>query len=167
MEPSLLLRSSTWLLVATTVGGLAMAYVRFSRKVNPPSWLAMAHGFFAAAGLTLLIYASLTVGIPTLANWGLVLLLCRSRRSGNEPRLSPQRDDIAGLAGNGACPARGRRLSDVARGDFWISKIGGFTSFPAPVRSDIGDGYLMDRDVPTKCVVLRGNEIGLCHIFPR
>ena len=75
MEPSSMLRASTWLLVATAVGGVAMAYVRFARKVNPPSWLAMAHGLLAAAGLTLLAYASLTVGIPTLANWGLVLLL--------------------------------------------------------------------------------------------
>jgi hypothetical protein len=75
MEPSLLLRTSTWLLVATAVGGLAMAYVRFARNANPPSWLAMAHGFLAAAGVTLLAYASLTVGIPALANWGLVLLL--------------------------------------------------------------------------------------------
>ena len=75
MEPSLLLRTSAWLLVATAIGGLAMAYVRFARNANPPSWLAMAHGLLAASGVTLLAYAALTVGVPALANWGLVLLL--------------------------------------------------------------------------------------------
>jgi hypothetical protein len=33
------------------------------------------HGLLAAAGLTLLLYAAFAVGIPTLANAGLVLLV--------------------------------------------------------------------------------------------
>ena len=94
MEPKLLLHSSAWLLVATALGGLAMAYVRFGRRENPPSWLAMAHGFLAAAGVTLLAYASLTVGVPTLANWGLVLLLIAAA-GGVVMNLGYQLKDVA------------------------------------------------------------------------
>lgn len=52
-----------------------MAITRLSKNVNPPSWLAMLHGFLAAAGATLLLYAALVIGIPSLANVGLALLL--------------------------------------------------------------------------------------------
>jgi glucose uptake protein GlcU len=52
-----------------------MAFVRFSKQLNPPNWLAMLHGLLAAAGLTLLLYAAFAVGIPTLANVGLVILV--------------------------------------------------------------------------------------------
>lgn len=41
---------------------------------RPPSWLAMAHGLLAGSGLTLLLYAGLTAGIPSLAWIGIVLL---------------------------------------------------------------------------------------------
>ena len=53
-----------------------MALIRFSqRESNPPAWLAMLHGFLAAAGLTLLAFTALTVGIPGIALAGLALLL--------------------------------------------------------------------------------------------
>ena len=76
MNSTLLLQSSAWLLVGTAAGGLLMALIRFGRQgSNPPAWLAMLHGFLAAAGLTLLTFAALTVGIPGLALGGLALLL--------------------------------------------------------------------------------------------
>lgn len=76
MNSTLLLQSSAWLLVVTAAGGLLMAFIRFGRQgSNPPAWLAMLHGFLAAAGVTLLTFAALTVGIPGLALGGLVLLL--------------------------------------------------------------------------------------------
>ena len=45
-------------------GGLWMAVMRFMSQRNPPAWLAMVHGFLAAAGLTLMIYAWTTGGAP-------------------------------------------------------------------------------------------------------
>ena len=79
MDPSLLLRTSTVLLALTAVGGLVMALIRFAgRQQNPPSWLAMAHGFLAAAGLTLLAYAWWTLAISALAAWALLLFLIAS-----------------------------------------------------------------------------------------
>ena len=76
MNSTLLLQSSAWLLVITAAGGLVMAFIRFrGRGSNPPAWLAMLHGFLAAAGLTLLAFAALTVGIPGIALAGLALLL--------------------------------------------------------------------------------------------
>ena len=76
MNSTLLLQSSAWLLVATAAVGLFMAFIRFGRRgLNPPAWLAMAHGFLAAASVTLLTFAALTVGVPGLALGGLALLL--------------------------------------------------------------------------------------------
>ncbi|MDQ6620685.1 MAG: hypothetical protein M3Z31_13490 [Pseudomonadota bacterium] len=76
MNPTLLLQTSAWLLAVTAAGGLIMAFIRFGRQgLNPPAWLAMLHGFLAAAGLTLLAFAALTVGIPGIALAGLALLL--------------------------------------------------------------------------------------------
>lgn len=69
-----MLQTASILLLLTALGGLAMAAVRFARKVNPPSWLAMAHGFLAASGLTLLAYAGLTDRVHGAAITGLVLL---------------------------------------------------------------------------------------------
>jgi glucose uptake protein GlcU len=56
-------------------GGLIMAGVRAFADRNPPAWLTMFHGLFAAAGLTLLLFAAFTVGVPKYATWGLVLLI--------------------------------------------------------------------------------------------
>lgn len=75
MEPYLMLQASTWLFVATGLGGVVMALIRFSSSRNPPSWLAMLHGFLGAAGLTLLVYAVLTSDVPNNAFLALLLFL--------------------------------------------------------------------------------------------
>lgn len=73
MEPTLMLRTSVALLTITALGGLVLAWARFGQKRQPPTWLAMLHGFLAAAAVTLLAYAAFTVGVPTLAWIGLLL----------------------------------------------------------------------------------------------
>lgn len=70
-----MLATATILLGLTAVGGLVMAIIRFSGAERPPSWLAMGHGLLAASGLTLLLYAGLTAGIPRLAWLGVALLM--------------------------------------------------------------------------------------------
>ena len=75
MEPNLSMQAATVLLGAGAVGGLVMAGIRLKGAERPPSWLAMGHGVLAAAALTLLTYAALTVGIPQLAQFGLGLLI--------------------------------------------------------------------------------------------
>ena len=52
-----------------------MAGIRFTGKPAPPSWLAMLHGFLAAAGLTLLAYAYFTAAVPASAAIALLLFL--------------------------------------------------------------------------------------------
>ena len=75
MDPTLVLQTSAVILTISAIGGLAMALIRFTSGVNPPIWLAMLHGFLSAAAVTLLLYASLVVGLPRLANIALVLFL--------------------------------------------------------------------------------------------
>ncbi|HET7063184.1 MAG TPA: hypothetical protein VFI49_02840 [Rudaea sp.] len=75
MEPNLVLRTCAVLLALAASGGVTMAVMRFGGKPNPPAWLAMLHGFMAAAALTLLLYASATVGLSVVANAALVLFL--------------------------------------------------------------------------------------------
>ena len=74
MNSLTMLQTSSILLLLTAAGGLVMALQRIAQKANPPSWLAMAHGFLAASGLTLLAYAGLTDRIAGSAMVGLVLL---------------------------------------------------------------------------------------------
>ena len=74
MNVASVLWTSTILLVITAAGGLVMAGVAFKGN-QPPTWLAMLHGFLAAAALTLLLYAAATVGLPGMALTALVLLL--------------------------------------------------------------------------------------------
>jgi drug/metabolite transporter (DMT)-like permease len=73
-----MLQTASILLLLTSLGGLVMAAIRFARKANPPSWIAMAHGFLAASGVTLLVYAGLTDRVHGAAMFGLVLLLAAS-----------------------------------------------------------------------------------------
>lgn len=75
MEPNLMLQTSTALFAISALGGAVMAILRFSGRPHPPSWLAMVHGFLAAAGLTLLIFAAFTASLPGLATLALVLFL--------------------------------------------------------------------------------------------
>jgi len=75
MESLMIMKTATCLLVIAALGGILMAGMRFSGKPHPPAWLAMLHGFLAAAAVTLLLYAWFTVGLPRLAGWGLLLLV--------------------------------------------------------------------------------------------
>lgn len=77
MEPVLILRTAAVLLGITAVGGIIMAGIRFGGAGDrqPPVALAMLHGFLAAAAVTLLLYAAITVGLPGLALVALVLFL--------------------------------------------------------------------------------------------
>lgn len=75
MNPMTMLHTASVLLLLTVAGGVLMAIQRYARHSNPPDWLAMAHGLLAASGLTLLIYAAVTEGVPGGAAAGLVLLL--------------------------------------------------------------------------------------------
>lgn len=56
-------------------GGLVMAGIRLFADRNPPAWLAMLHGLLAGAGLTLLLFAAFTIGLPKYALWALILLI--------------------------------------------------------------------------------------------
>jgi len=75
MEPYMSMQAATVLLGAGALGGLVMMGIRLKGEARPPSWLAMVHGVLAAAALTLLIYAALTVGIPMLALYAIGLLV--------------------------------------------------------------------------------------------
>lgn len=75
MEPNMELQTATALFAISAVGGLVMAGIRFSGRPHPPIALAMLHGLLAAAGLTLLIYAALTVGAPPMAQLSAVLFV--------------------------------------------------------------------------------------------
>src|SRR5512144_3149096 len=75
MEPNLILRTCAVLLDIAAIGGVTMAVMRFGGQPRPPTWLAMLHGFLAAAALTLMLYASATVGLSVVANAALALFL--------------------------------------------------------------------------------------------
>ena len=67
MQPYIMLQVAAVLFGIAALGGLVMAGMRFTGIPRPPAWLAMVHGLLAAAGLTLLIYAAMSVGIPLMA----------------------------------------------------------------------------------------------------
>jgi hypothetical protein len=75
MEAGLMLRTAVVLLALTGAGGLLMAGLRFTGRPRPPDWLAMLHGLLAGAGLTLVIYAWATAGLPGGAMLGLAVLV--------------------------------------------------------------------------------------------
>jgi hypothetical protein len=75
MDAIAMLQAAVALFGVAALGGLVMAGVRFSRKVNPPVWLSMLHGLLAAGGLTLVAYAALVAGVSSRAQIALVLLL--------------------------------------------------------------------------------------------
>ncbi|WP_395407567.1 hypothetical protein ACHMW6_13290 [Pseudoduganella sp. UC29_106] len=64
MDSLTTLTSSSVLLGLAALGGLLMVLIRLGKKTNPPHWLAMVHGFIAAAGVTLLCYVALFAPIP-------------------------------------------------------------------------------------------------------
>jgi hypothetical protein len=75
MEPLRTMETATVLLLLAALGGLVLAGMRFAGKPYPPTWLAMLHGFLAAAAVTLLIYAAATVGLPSLAQYATLLFV--------------------------------------------------------------------------------------------
>jgi len=75
MQISSILWTSVVLLALAAGGGLLLAAIAVKGNHAPPIWLAMGHGFLAAAALTLLLYAAATVGLPGMAPAALVLLL--------------------------------------------------------------------------------------------
>jgi hypothetical protein len=74
MSPDALIKTAAVLIFLTALGGLAMAGLR-AKMDRPPAWMAMGHGFLAAAGLTLLLYAAFTTGLPKIMVVGVLLLL--------------------------------------------------------------------------------------------
>lgn len=52
-----------------------MALIRLGKNANPPHWIAMLHGFIAAAGVTLLAYVTIFAHVPSLAQIGLLAFL--------------------------------------------------------------------------------------------
>ena len=75
MNAELMLQVSALLFLVAALGGATMAVIRFGGKHNPPAWLAMVHGLLAAAGLTLLAYATLVADVPRIAQLALLLFL--------------------------------------------------------------------------------------------
>lgn len=69
-----LLQTATILLLLTALGGVAMAVARLAHNTNPPAWLAMAHGFLAAAAFGLLAYAAFQRNVPASALTGIAVL---------------------------------------------------------------------------------------------
>lgn len=75
MNAHTMLWTAIVLFAVAAAGGLVLAAVRVFGKRNPPAWLALLHGLLAGAGLTLLLFAAFSTGVPLLAVWALVLLL--------------------------------------------------------------------------------------------
>lgn len=75
MQAMGMIQAAAGLFAVAAAGGIVMAAIRVAAKRNPPHWLAMGHGFLAGAGLTLLVYAALTVGLPQRALLALVLFV--------------------------------------------------------------------------------------------
>jgi hypothetical protein len=75
MDAQTMFRTAIVLLGITALGGLLMAGMRFSGRPLPPSIIAMVHGLLAASGLTLILYAGVTSGIPGGGLAGLALLV--------------------------------------------------------------------------------------------
>ena len=75
MDVQTMLRTAVVLLAIAALGGLLMAGMRFSGRPHPPTLITMVHGLVAASGLTLILYAAFTAGLPGGGWLGLVLLL--------------------------------------------------------------------------------------------
>jgi ABC-type amino acid transport system permease subunit len=57
------------------LGGATMAVMRLRGTPRPPDWMAMGHGAAAAVGVSFLIYAAFTTGIPAMAQLALGLFV--------------------------------------------------------------------------------------------
>jgi hypothetical protein len=75
MDAIPMLRATVALFAIAAAGGLVMAGIRLFATRNPPAWLAMLHGLLAAAGISLLAYATLVFAAPSPAGWALFLFV--------------------------------------------------------------------------------------------
>jgi hypothetical protein len=75
MDAISMFRSAVVLFAIAAAGGLAMAGIRLLGRSNPPAWLSMLHGLLAAAGITLVAYATWRGGVPAIAGWALLLFV--------------------------------------------------------------------------------------------
>jgi hypothetical protein len=75
MNTLTMMTTAVVLFALAAVGGLTMAVIRFRGADRPSSAIAMAHGLLAAAGLTLLLYAAVTTGVPAIAAIALVIFI--------------------------------------------------------------------------------------------
>ena len=70
-----MVKTATALLGLAALGGMALAGIRLTGKPYPPAALAMVHGLAAGAALTLLIYATVAIGVPILVGVATSILL--------------------------------------------------------------------------------------------
>lgn len=75
MDTLHMLNTAAVLFGIAALGGVAMAIIRFRGADRPPSSFAMLHGLLAGAGLTLLLYAAATTGVPGLVTGAIVLFV--------------------------------------------------------------------------------------------
>ncbi|MGH8029651.1 MAG: hypothetical protein ACREO3_06935, partial [Arenimonas sp.] len=75
MDAHMMTKVAIGLFALAALGGVTMLFQVFRGADRPWSWLAMGHGFLAAAGLTLLVYAATMSGVAQMVNIGLVVLL--------------------------------------------------------------------------------------------
>jgi hypothetical protein len=68
------MQTAAALFAIAALGGLTMAVIRLRGADRPPSSFAMLHGLLAGAGLTLLVYAWWTVGLPPFAQYSVIVL---------------------------------------------------------------------------------------------
>ena len=69
------MQAAVIVLVLAAIGGLTLAVIRLRGAPWPPLWLALGHGAVAATGVGLLIYATISPGIPGLAQIALGIFI--------------------------------------------------------------------------------------------
>ena len=74
MESNIQLQTATGLFAIPAIGGSTMTVIRVNGRPQPPIWRALRE-LLAAAGLILLIYAALTMGVPSMARLATVPLM--------------------------------------------------------------------------------------------
>lgn len=72
MDTQTILFVACVLFAVAAAGGIVMALIRLGKKANPPHWIAMLHGFIAAAGVTLLAYVTIFGQVPDMAQLALM-----------------------------------------------------------------------------------------------
>lgn len=82
MDPATMLLTAVILFTLAALGGVTMAAIRFGGHRNPPAWLAMLHGLLAAAGITLLAYATFSAVVPGTAQLALLLFVVAAAGGG-------------------------------------------------------------------------------------